>query len=331
MRALQQFAGKSLILMLVATSGLLIRGVPTSGADPEPEKGPRALLQVVAHAPEVSFTKDNESADYNRYLQTQLARIKSRSVINAALQQPEVSQLAAIRKQPDPVAWLEQNLESINVNGSELVQVSLSPRSGANGNDQAAIINAIVSVYVQEVTGAEGKRQADRREKLKKIRNTYTDLLKERREHARRLTEALGKPETLSGVEQSTLAHHRERLLDQRFKLRLDRAEAETLLGRRQNAANRESDAVRKEIAQLEDRLAILTAHEKVLQEELKEVSREQRNSTSNALDLKEMNEEVAQMEAAALTVGSELEALNIALSAPPRVRVIENATPPKQ
>ena len=281
--------------------------------------------------PKWSFTNNGDkSEDYNRYLQTQLARIKSRSVINAALQQPEISQLAAIRSQPDPVAWLEQNLETINLNGSELVQVSLSPRSGANGKDQAAIINAIVSAYVEEVTDAEGKRQSNRHDTLKKIKQKYTEILRERRQHARRLSEAV---ETLSGVEQSTLAHRHERLLDQRFKLRLDRAEAETLLGRRQNAANRESDAVRKEIAQLEDRLAILTAHEKVLQEELKEVSREQRSFTSNALDLKEMNEELAQMEEAARKVGSEVEKLNIALDAPPRVRVIDNAAdtaPPK-
>ena len=331
MRALQHFAGKSLILTLVATSGFFIRGVTTLGADPEPDKGPRALLHVAAHTPDLLFANGGKSEEYQRYLQTQLAQIKSRLVINAALSQPTISQLAAIRRQADPVAWLQQNLEAINVNSSELVQVSLSSRSGGNGKDQAAIINAIVSAYVQEVTGAEGKRQADRYAVLKKLQKQYFDILKQRRETARDLSEALGSVESLSGLEQNRVVHRHERLLDQRLKLRLDRAEAETLLGRRQTAANRESDAVRKEIAQLEDRLAVLTAHGKVLEEELSQASREQRRATTTALALKELDGEIAQLEEATRKIGTEVEAINVALGTPARVRIIENAAPPKE
>jgi polysaccharide biosynthesis transport protein len=331
MRTRKQFASKSCsIVLVVIASGLLIWVLPTRSADLEPDKSPRALLQVAALVPTVSFTTGQGPDDYNRYLQTQFAMIKSRLVLNSALQQPAIAQLPAISKQPDAIAWLEQYLDVSNVKNSEVVQILFSPHSGASAKDQSAIINAVVGAYMQEVVGVETKRQADRHSQLKKIRQTYTGMLKERREHARRLSESLGSGGPLSDVEEQSLIHRYDRLLDQRLKLRLDQAEAETLLRRRQKAANRESDSVRKEIGQLEDRLAILTAREKVLQEELDQVAGKKRNSIMGTLDLKELNEEIAQMEEAGRRVGAEVERLNVEFATPARVRIIENAVATK-
>jgi succinoglycan biosynthesis transport protein ExoP len=325
----KQLAWKSSILMLVATmSGLLVWSLRTWGADPE--KGPRAFLQIGARAPGLSSTSKDNSEDYNDDLQTQFALIKSRLVINTALQQPAIAQLAAIRKQPDPIAWLKQYLDTSNVKNSKVVQVSLSPRCGASGTDQAAIINAVVRAYLEEVANVDIKRRVDRHSKLKKIKQTYREIIKERRESARKLSGSVGSDGHPSAAEQNSLAHRYERLLDQRRKLRLDRAAAETVLGRRQKAANRETDPVRKEIAQLEDRLAILTAEDKVLQDELSQAAGKKRSAVEGALDMKSLNDEIAQMEEAARKVGAEVETLNIELEAPPRVQIIDNAVPPK-
>jgi chromosome segregation ATPase len=217
------------------------------------------------------------------------------------------------------------------VKNSKVVQVSLSPRCGASGTDQAAIINAVVRAYLEEVANVDIKRRVDRHSKLKKIKQTYTEIIKERRESARKLSESVGSDGHPSAAEQNSLAHRYERLLDQRRKLRLDRAAAETVLGRRQKAANRETDPVRKEIAQLEDRLAILTAQDTVLQDELSQVAGKKRSAVEASLDLKELNDEIAQFEEAARKVGAEVESLNIELAAPPRVQIIEHAVPPKQ
>jgi polysaccharide biosynthesis transport protein len=330
MRTRKQFASKSSFFVLVVlASGLLIWVLPTRSADLEPDKSPRAFLQVAAHVPNVVFGNGQNPEDFNRYLQTQFALIKSRLVLTTALKQPAIAQLAAISKQADAIAWLEQYLEVSNVKNSEIVQISFSPRSGASAKDQSAIINAVVSAYLEEVAGVETKRRTDRHSQLKKIKQTYTQLLKERREHVRKLLVYGGSGGPLSDVEQNRLVHRYDRLLDQRLKLRLDQAEAETLLQRRQKAANRESDSVRREIGQLEDRLAVVAAREKVLQEELDQVASKKRDSVLGSLDLKELNDEVAQMEEAALKVGAEVEKLNIELAAPPRIRVIENAVPP--
>jgi hypothetical protein len=320
------------VLLLLATgTGLPVWSVPTWAVDQEQAKSPRALLQVAATAPQLSLTTVDNSDDYNRYLQTQLVLIKSCLVIDTALQQPAIAQLSAIKNQADPIAWLQQNLEAINVNHSEVVQVSLSLSSGASGKDQSAITNAVVSAYVQEAAGAQRKRQAERHSQLKKIKETYEKIIQERRETARRLSESVGNGEPLSSAEQKRLVRRHDILLDRRLKLRLDRAEAETLLERRKKAANRESDPVRKELAQLEDRLAILTAHERVLQDEQNQVAGEKRRVAMGSLELKMMNEELVQLEDTARRISTEVERLNIELDAAPRVRIIENAVPPKQ
>ena len=78
--------------------------------------------------------------------------------------------------------------------------------------------------------GVEKKRRADRHSQLKQIRARYQEILKERRETARKLSESVGNAGSLSGAEQNSLVRRYERLLDQRLKLRLDQAETETLL-----------------------------------------------------------------------------------------------------
>jgi len=343
------------LALIAATAGLLVVNRPALGADVEPATSPRSLLLIAIDPPRLlpaaGNLRDNDPFtplyakylgllpatgdhrdDGKRELETQCVLIKSRLVVSAALRQPEISQLPAIKNQPDPIAWLQQILDVINLKDTEVLQVSLSPRSGASGKDQAAIINAVVNAYMEEVVNVDLKRREDRLGKLKQIKQSYADILKERRETVRKLSSSLGRKKPLTGPEENSLLRRRDNLLAQRLKLRLDRAEAETVLARRKKAAGAETDPRRKEIAQLEDRLAVLTAHEKVLQEELEHVSRERQNAAAvQGLDLEDLKEDIAQMQDVARKVGAEVEALNIELEAPPRVRVIEEAVPPLQ
>ena len=324
MRPRKQFGLLYLVLLLITTaSGLLIWSHPTEGSDPEPGNTPRALLQIVANPPMMLSTTNDSPEDYERYLQTQAALIKSRLVINHALQRPAIAQLPAIKNQADPFGWLQQNLDVINVKKSELVQVSLSPRSGASSKDRAAIIDAVVSAYMQEVVGAELKRRADRHSILRKTKEKYAELILQRRETARKLAESVGNGGRLSSAEQKSLVRRHDKLLEQRLELRLGRAEAETLVERRtkalnrEKAANRDGGSVRNELAQLEDRLAIIAAHERVLQDELNQVASERRSDAAGSLELKTINEELVLMEDVARKVGTELERLNVELDAP--------------
>jgi hypothetical protein len=92
-------------------------------------------------------------------------------------------------------------------------------------------------------------------------------------------------------------------------------------------------DLVHKEIAQLEDRLAVLISQEKVLDEELERMTlhlrRDDLSSVRNTLDLDALKDEIAQVEDKARLVAQEVEALSIELRAPSRIRLVEQAVVP--
>ena len=79
-----------------------------------------------------------------------------------------------------------------------------------------------------------------------------------------------------------------------------------------------------------EQELAVLTELESRLNAEIKSVSEVNRSMTVNTLDLQAIQDEVAQMQDVADKAGAEVEALNVELEAPPRIRLIEEATVPQ-
>jgi len=76
--------------------------------------------------------------------------------------------------------------------------------------------------------------------------------------------------------------------------------------------------------------LAMLDDLEQRLKAEIKSISEENLAQTDRTLDLQALQDDIAQMQSSALKVGAEVEALNVELKAPPRVRSIEDALPPR-
>ena len=97
---------------------------------------------------------------------------------------------------------------------------------------------------------------------------------------------------------------------------------------RRRKAA--QDDATRKEIAAIEDRLAVLDARQRVLDEELERSAHEMHAAAVQELDLKGLKDDIERMEDIARKISAEVEALNVELVAPPRIRLIDGAAPPR-
>src|SRR5262245_18812419 len=98
----------------------IILGVLVAGAAfaavwfllPERFKG-FALLQVASTRPTLGLEGEGRN-DFQTYLKTQAARIKSRDVLMKALNQDTVRNLRLVQKHPDTLstlAWLEDNLK----------------------------------------------------------------------------------------------------------------------------------------------------------------------------------------------------------------------------
>jgi hypothetical protein len=334
MQPRQRFVLASFLLACTAAAGgLVFWNLPARGAAQEPVKRPRALVQIARQPPKVLSAPVENAEEYGRSLKTQVALIKSQLVLESALRSNEVRQLPAITSRPDPRAWLQQNLEVTILPDTEVLQVAMAAGSGASATDQVALINAVVQAYLEESIDTNTKRRMERYDMLKNIKEEYGKVLMEHRKRLRKLSETVGRDEPLKNLERESLPRLYHDLRAQRVKLRLERAEAETILARRKKVERAPLDVIHKEIAQLEDRLAVLISQEKGLDEELERMTlhlrRDNSSLVSNTLDLAALKDEIAQVENKARQVASEVETLSIELRAPSRVRLIERAVVP--
>ena len=83
------------------------------------------------------------------------------------------------------------------------------------------------------------------------------------------------------------------------------------------------------ERAEADQTLAILMEQEKALREQIATLGSDLKSGNVKALDMNWLDDEIALTSQAAKTVGSEVEALNVELTAQPRIRLIERAETP--
>lgn len=383
----------------------------------------QAKLQIAAQPPKILFptleAQDLGGDAYKRYQSTQQTLVKSQLVLNAALSNPEVSKYSMIAEQGDPVAWLQAKLNVEFVAGSEVMEISLT---GRNPVEVAGIVNAVKTAYMDEVANVEAKHRTGRYENLVKIKERYTENLKQRRELMRKLAETVGSNdndtlalrqqyamEHLEHLQKELLeiqsqkrrmeaqvkvrAHSEERVADEPPASKYSGADLDKLVDQhpsiasllekldaqeeqlnsemvrfRRVARNPVSEPVlhalrndinatlkllarrRAEVRPLvlrqlqeggtdervvqandDDReRAMLEDLEGRLKSEIDSIKVTNHSLTVNTLDLQSIKDDVTQLEAAATKVASEVEALSVEVSAPPRIRPIDDAVVPR-
>ncbi len=213
----------------VATLALGICGPTAWFAVPAGKFKAQARLILVALPPKVLFrtveTETSGGDDYKRYQSTQLTLVTSQLVLNAALLDKNVSKCRMIREQADPIAWLQENIKPTFVAGSEVMEISLM---GDDPGQIASIVNAIKKAYMDEVVNVDTKRRADRHAKLKGIKESYAEILKERRERLRKNAEAVGSdnPETLA-LKQQYIIQNANSLMTQLMTIQAEKRRLE--------------------------------------------------------------------------------------------------------
>jgi uncharacterized protein involved in exopolysaccharide biosynthesis len=311
---------------------LTLAGVGYAAWKLQPEKlKAQARLQVAAQIPKVLFqTVETEAAnDYQRYQATQLTLVRSRLVLATALRASKVGNYRMVREQIDPIAWLKDNLNVGFIANSEVMEISLS---GRDPEEMAGLVNAVTRAYMDEVVFYEQKLRVQRLDRLKKIKERYADKLKERRQALHSLTETVWGDERLrvGDDERAEVLRLDGGLWAQRVDLQRERAGVEARLAWCRGAGHAATDAARGEIDRLEGRRADLMAQEKVVDERLEQRAREARKSADQVPERERLKAEIAEMANTHHMVAAEIEALSVELEAPPRIRLIEEAAPPR-
>jgi capsular exopolysaccharide synthesis family protein len=408
LKALRQ---RWLLALWLGSLGAGVAALVTWFAVPPSQYTARAMLYVASKQPNIIFKTSEDAVDFPTYQRTQLTWIKSHFVLNAALNKEEVSRLGVVKKEADPVAWLEKVIQ-VNFAG-EILTISM------NGPDPVSLpilVNAINDAYFDEIVNKETEKRRERFEHLKTLYTGYQEKLKQKRDVLGKIAEQLGSDDKATVRLTHQLALESRSLMERELmQVRMDLRRAETELKVRREAqqaafaagtatktstsqhptvdqyiaedqyihevqarithlqeivasnerlskkkydpsirgpaheieelrhkiaareqqlrdwcAQNDEATPESELAPMEERVRILKELERVTTDELATLSAETQNINKGSLGLERIQDEVSHIDLASKKVGDEIEALNVELSAPPRVSQIERADKPR-
>jgi capsular exopolysaccharide synthesis family protein len=109
------------------------------------------------------------------YQRTQVALVKSRMVLNAAIRQQGIADLSIFPSSIEPVEWLEKQIQADFSVAPEVLRISLS---GDNLDDLKQLVTAIRKAYIDDVVVQERTDRRQRLEILSKQRQMEADKLR---------------------------------------------------------------------------------------------------------------------------------------------------------
>jgi capsular exopolysaccharide synthesis family protein len=148
----------------------------------------QALLYIEANPPTILHRAGEIRTDFATYRQTQAGWIKSRDLLNRALNKDEVSELEVVRSQLDPAEWLEKEIK-VDYPGPEFLRISMS---GNKPDELRLLVESVTKVYWDERVDKEHHIKRKQLEQVKEFVTTYENKLKEKRQTFRKLAEAAG-------------------------------------------------------------------------------------------------------------------------------------------
>jgi len=137
--------------------GLLVASVPSCAqptpgyAQPTPDYAQptryeaMTMIQIRSVVPSLlGNDRPLNELEYNRFVNTQIVLLKSLSVLDRALEQPEVAQLPIVLEQKDKRAWLAKQLQVERASDTEIIYIRITTNS-AEASEK--INNAVIEAY----------------------------------------------------------------------------------------------------------------------------------------------------------------------------------------
>ncbi len=184
-----------------------------------------AVLLVEPEQPRLIAATKEYRSDSETDRRTQLTLIKSPIVLVKALGEPEVSRLGLIRKQNDPIEWLEQEIKAEFT--GKILRIALS---GNNPIEVGVLVKAVTAAYLSEVANKEKNERIERNNVLKGHYDRLQARLEARRGRLRTLATEVGSNDKQTLSLQQRLAVTRQGMAEQellRIQAELKHAMAE--------------------------------------------------------------------------------------------------------
>src|SRR5262249_21629484 len=141
---------------------------------PLPKMTAYATFQVSSQPQSLIAPVADSKSDFMVYRQAQAALVKSRTVLNAALNQPGMSENPLLAREVDKLAWLDIHVKVDFRSSPEFMRLSLE---GDDGDSIKAVIEAVATAYEKQVEDREMGARNRRLNKLKDLSREYANKL----------------------------------------------------------------------------------------------------------------------------------------------------------
>jgi capsular exopolysaccharide synthesis family protein len=182
----------------------------------------QVLLHVSSRAARGTYEGEGDFLNFQR---TQAALLKSQAVLRSALEKPEVAELAEVRAQDDPAAWLQKELVTDFLLGPEILRVTLN---GDHAEDLPLLLNETAASYLRAYAAKEESRVAARVKQLQDSYRTSSETLRQKRQRLRAREAQLGLEDSQTAqVRYQTAIQQLALAQNQRLQVRLDLRKSE--------------------------------------------------------------------------------------------------------
>ncbi|MCI0699777.1 MAG: AAA family ATPase [Planctomycetia bacterium] len=140
----------------------------------------RTMLHVSNAQPTLLYADLGGRTDHANYQRTQIATVKSRLVRQTVVRDLASLELATLRANPDPVAWLEKEIQADYTVAPEILRISLK---GTNPDELLLVLNAIREAYMREILNKDHNERVARLGQLKELaakHDTNVKLLRQK-------------------------------------------------------------------------------------------------------------------------------------------------------
>jgi hypothetical protein len=259
--------------------------------------------------------------EFAQFRGTQAALLRSRLVLNAALRNKDVSGLAVVREQTDPVGWLEKRLRIDFPEKGEVARVGMD---GPRPEQLATLVNSVVDSYMQTIPDNLRKNENAMLRRLEEMYTRYGVAIRDKRR-------ALQDLQVTGTLDQTILLQALNDCAHELRRIRLEKAAVETRRNRLRAPRRQNIGPVQDKLADLEEQVAILAAQEKVLQEEEKRTRADyaERLRQQDSPELEELRGEIHAALQLRTKVTEKIEQYRSRERTPPGITVLQRAQAP--
>ncbi len=171
---------------IAVSVGLLCAVVAATGAwlfMPAAKVNARTLVRIPRGDPFL-FKTSEPIMTLENHQRNQMAMVKSRLVLNSAIKNEMVAKLPFMNEQPDPLSWLEREVQADFAVAPEVLRISMS---GEVGSELVTIVDAVRNAYIGEILDKERVERSNRLTTLQTFREKYQGELRSKKDEQQKL------------------------------------------------------------------------------------------------------------------------------------------------